>query len=136
MREESERDVYPSFPKNHHHLIKLLLVFSCAVCVKICVLLFYFILNQPYTSTHVVTSSSFNHPIFLMLVCLTVENLCFDWILILPQSLPIWIFPKGKKTNEHQHNWIMSPTTRTSSQQNVQSFLKSVFVHHEIYLSH
>ena len=40
-----EWGVISLFSKKHHHLITLLLVFGCAVCVQICVLLFCFILT-------------------------------------------------------------------------------------------
>ena len=53
-----QNGVYPFFPKKHqHHLIILLLVFGCAVCVQICVLLFYLVLNQPTTHSDQFNSS-------------------------------------------------------------------------------
>ena len=77
---ERQNGVYPFFPKKHyHHLIILLLVFGCAVCVQICVLLFCLILNQPTTHSDQFNSSSTQD--FLMF-CSTYSqlyrNLCFD----------------------------------------------------------
>ena len=133
-----EWGVYPFFPKNHHHLIKLLLVFGCAVCVQIYVLLFCFINNQSYS---IVTSSVFKSQDFSFDVSLfNCRHLCFDWPLILPQSLPIFsVKKKARKpmsiSIETVLNYV-SHITWTSSQRNIQSFFKSVFVHHEINLSH
>ena len=76
-------EVYIIFWKKHHHLIRLILVYGCDVCVQIYLCFVFFIL---FSTSHIytliiVTSSSFksHHPglLTLLLVCSTCRNLCF-----------------------------------------------------------
>ena len=109
---------------------------------------FFVLFSTSHTYTALVTSSSFKSQAFEVNLfnLLEISVWLNSNLTKLANIFLEEIFPKGKKTKEHQHrdyniairllNYDSHITNIiTHIKQNSQSFLKSVFVHHEIYLS-